>query len=102
MGFRQALPDVLSHAQAERSLDLAAVELFAQFLNGGDTEFLVDPSHAFWVEAWMVVDARDCRSGFSAQGFQLPQGSGLNDFPDSGGDSAADARLPHHADSTRA
>jgi len=74
-------------------LNLAAVEFFAEFWNGGNAKLFIDALDALWVEARMVVDARDRRRGLRAQGFQFPKGAGPDDFTDGGGDGVADAGI---------
>src|SRR5579871_4354694 len=93
MSLGQALLDMLGHAQAEDFLNLAAVEFFAQFINGGDAELLVNPLDTLGIKARMRIYARDRRRSLRSQRFQFPQAARLDDFPDGGSDGVTDAGI---------
>src|SRR5258707_5592080 len=82
MALGQSLPDVLRQPQTENLIDLAGVALLFEIPNRGDPEFLVDPLHAFGIEARIVADPGKLRAGPGPQSFELSPRARRHEFPD--------------------
>ena len=72
MRLGEPLPNVMRHSCAQTLLDLAAVEAFAQLLNRGDSEFLVNPQDAFGIETRIPADPGESRAAPARKLSSLP------------------------------
>ena len=72
---------MLRHSLSEQSFNLSVLKMFAQLLDGGNADFLVDAQHLLGIKPRILADTRKRRAGLLSQLFQLPEFARQYDLP---------------------